>query len=262
MTQLLQSARLKLDRASEHIEAVEEAVDCWRGTKAGSVSREIDPKTGHTVRRAQIKESPAFERISLLAGDAVQNLRAALDHAVYALAQRQLGTIPLDVEGMLMYPIVGNENSKGEPVDGAVIFDQEAHRRLRGVPDGARTFIQEEQPYHWDDGYVFHLLWVIHDLSRIDKHRRLAVAAAFLDFQFLTVPKGVEPRVTFARGEGPINDGDVLVVYSGADIGVQAHFSLGVTLNEGTMATRAVDEHLPGLHQQVQWVVHALEGFL
>ena len=257
----LHSAGLKLDRAREHIEALEIAVEDWLGTDAYTISCEIDPKTGDTVRRAQIEDPPP-KRISVLAGDAVQNLRAALDHAVYALAQRQLGTIPLDVEGMLMYPIVGNENRKGEPANGADIFDGRASEWLHGVPDGARRFIQEEQPYHWDDGYIFHPLWVVHDLNRIDKHRRLAVAAAFLDFQFLTVPKGVEPRVTFARGEGPINDGDVLVVYSGAKVGVEAHFTLGVTLDEGTMATNALDRHLPVLHQRVHWAVHVLEGFL
>jgi hypothetical protein len=37
----------------EHVEAVEEAVDAWLGTDAYTISRDVDPETGDTVRRAQ-----------------------------------------------------------------------------------------------------------------------------------------------------------------------------------------------------------------
>jgi hypothetical protein len=116
----LDSAWLKINRGREHVEAVEEAVDDRLGTDAYTISREIDPKTSYTVRRAQIKEAPPT-RISILIGDAVRNLRSALDHAVYALAESQLGTLSSEVEEGLMFPIVGNQNRKGQRSDGRIL---------------------------------------------------------------------------------------------------------------------------------------------
>jgi hypothetical protein len=47
------------------------------------------------------------------------------------------------------------------------------------------------------------------------------VLTAALDFQYVTVTDSFDPRVTFRRAEGLIADGDVLVTYFGADVGVE-----------------------------------------
>lgn len=258
----LDSAWLKINRGREHVEAAQDAVDGWLGTDAYTISREVDPQTGDTVRRAQVQADPP-RRISLLIGDAVYNLRSALDHAVYALAQSQLGTLTPEVEETLMYPIVGNQNSKGQPADGSVIFDDAVRRgRLQGVPDPAIAFIKKEQPYHWDDGFRYHWLWSLHELNRIDKHRRVALTTAFLDFQFISTPSNVEPRITFHRAEGPVKDGDPLVTYSGADEGVDAQFTRDVAVNEGVMAGYSVEKLLPPIQQRVEWITTVLANFL
>jgi hypothetical protein len=259
---LLDSAWLKINRAREHVEAVQDAVDDWLATDAYSMSREVDPETSNTVRRAQVRADPP-ERLSLLIGDAVHNLRAALDHAVYALAQSQLGTLAPDVEETLMFPIVGNQNRKGQPIDGSDIFDNAVGRGLlQGVPTAAIAFIKREQPYQWNSGFEFHELWTLHELDRIDKHRRVALTTAFLDFQFVSVPKDVEPRVTFTRAEGPVKDGDILVTYSGGDMGVDAHFTRDVSVNEGVMAGYSINRLLTPVQQKVAWIVATLPQYL
>jgi hypothetical protein len=255
------SARLKLERAQEHIERLGELVEDWLETDAYTVSRETDPETGYTVRRAKIK-SPPPHLISTVAGDAIQNLRTALDHAVFEMASRA-GPVSRATESRLMFPIAGNENTKGEPADGEVIFRRMiASGYLTGVPDRARDFIQQEQPYRWNeeaDGYKYHSLWTVHDLNRIDKHRRLTVATAFLDMQFVTTPASVEPRITFHRAEGPVRDGDPLVTYEGAEAGVDAHFTRGVALAEGVAAGRGAGELLRNVHQRIEWMLYVLE---
>jgi hypothetical protein len=245
----------------EHIARLGTLVDDWLETDAYTVSREVDPETGYTVRRAKIK-SPPPDRISIVAGDAVQNLRTALDHAVFTMASRT-GLVDRATESRLMFPIAGNENSKGEPADGEAIFHNLlAPGCLDGVPDRARDFIQQEQPYHWNDppnGYQYHWLWTVHNLNRIDKHRRLAVATAFLNFQFVTTPEGVEPRITFHQAEGPVKDGDPLVTYEGGDVGVDAHFTRGVALNEGVAAERGAEKLLGNVHHRIEWMLDVLE---
>jgi hypothetical protein len=257
----LHSARLKLERAKEHIESLDELVEDWIATDAYTVSREKDTETGYTVCRAKIKAPPP-DQISIVAGDAVQNLRTALDHAVYAMAARA-GPVDRATESRLMFPIAGNENRKGEPADGEALFrNMVANGYLDGVPDRARDFIQQEQPYHWNehaDGYKYHWLWTVHDLNRIDKHRRLTVATAFLDMQFVTTPEGVEPRITFHRAEGPIKDGDPLVTYAGAEAGVDAHFDRGVALDEGVAAQHGVQKLLRPVHDRIEWMLYVLE---
>jgi hypothetical protein len=78
-------------------------VEDWLGTDAYSVSREVDAQSGSTVRRAKIKAPPP-DRISIITGDAVQNLRSALDHAIYALAASQSGGVSSAAEYALMFP--------------------------------------------------------------------------------------------------------------------------------------------------------------
>jgi hypothetical protein len=262
VTREAESARLKLDRAVEHIDAVEVFVDQWLAGSDYIIVTATDSKTGLTTARAQVKAGPPA-RLGVLAGDAVQNMRTALDHCVYWLAESALGELTREVESKLMFPIVGNENSRGVPADGAQIFaDVLRRQQLYGVPEKARDFIEAEQPYHWPEpnAYRYHVLWVLHDLNRIDKHRRLATTTAALDLQFLSVPEGVDPRVTFKRAEGLVRDGEELVTYSGAELGVAAFFERAVAFAETThYATRGVSETLRSLLQRVQWIVSALE---
>jgi hypothetical protein len=244
----LDSAWLKVKRGRKHVEAVHEAVERWLGTDAYTVGREIDPETGDTVRRAQIKEAPP-DCIGLLIGDAVHNFRSALTP---------------EIEERLMFPIAGNQNRKGQPADGEAIFKSALGSGwLHGVPADAVTFIQKEQPYHWSGkDFRFHWLWSLHELDRIDKHRRLALTSAFLDFQFVSIPDGVEPRVKFHRAEGPVKDGDPLVTYSGADKGVHADFTRAVAINEGVLAGYTVERAIRPIEQRVQWMLSVLAKFL
>ena len=258
-----ESGRLKLQRAVEHIDAAEELVARWLDGDDYTIVSGTDPATGLTTARAQVKRAPPA-RLSVLVGDAVQNMRTALDHSVYWLAERALGTLTSEVEATLMFPIFGNENSRGIPADGAQLFAKASKQQLFGVPDKARDFIETEQPYHWkdDNGYRYHWLWVLHDLNRIDKHRRLATTTAALDLQYLSYPDGVEPRVSFKRAEGPIRDGDELVTYSDAHAGVGGFFERAVAFDEPThyrSSRPGVGETLRSLLQRVQWIVAVLE---
>jgi hypothetical protein len=260
------SHHLKLERAGEHVEAVKECVENWLGTEAYSISREIDPKLGDTVRRAQITDSPP-QRLSLLIGDALHNLRTALDHVVYALAEGHTpSALTPEVASKLMFPIIGNENCKGKPAKGSDIFANVKGTWLAGVPAQAVSFIESEQPYYYDPtgiDYKWTALWMLHDLERIDKHRRLHVTTAWLGLQYLTIPEHAgPPRVTYSRVEGPVQHGDKLVTYSGADEGIEAHFTRDVAFNEGPASTWSVGEALDNIGDRVGWITTTLERWL
>jgi hypothetical protein len=256
-----ESARLKLERAVEHIDAIEALVDEWLAGDDYAIVRETDAATGLTTARAQVAAGPPA-RLSVLVGDAAHNMRTALDHVVYWLAERVLGTLTPEVEAGLGFPIIGHANNRGVPIDGAQTFRDRNPELLRGVPTGARDFIEAEQPYRWEapDGFRYHWLWVVHELDRIDKHRRLATTAAALDIQYVSVPGGVDPRVTFKRAEGLIRDGDELVTYYGHDLGVEVVVERAVVFTEPTLrSTGPASGTLRSALQRVEWIVGMLE---
>jgi hypothetical protein len=102
----------------------------------------------------------------------------------------------------------------------------------------------------------------LHELNRIDKHRRLAITTAFLDLQFVATPEGVEPRIKFHRAEGPVKDGDPLATYSGADEGVYADFTRGVAINEGPLARLSIEGALAPIQDRIEWMLRVLAQFL
>jgi hypothetical protein len=82
VTREAESARLKLEKAVEHIDAVEEFVEQWLAGNDYTIVSETDSESGLTTARARVKAAPPA-RLGVLAGDAVQNMRTALDHCVY-----------------------------------------------------------------------------------------------------------------------------------------------------------------------------------
>jgi hypothetical protein len=92
-----------------------------------------------------------------LAGDVIHNLRSALDHLAYQLAV--VGTHGKEPSRQVEFPIAKDfstyENSKAKKVEG-----------MR--PDAVK-FIDDLKPYKGGND----LLWKIHELDNIDKHRVL-----------------------------------------------------------------------------------------
>jgi hypothetical protein len=252
---------MKIQRALEHIAAVESAVGAWLATDAYSIVREQDA-TGLTALRVRLTQDPPA-RIALLVGDVVHNLRSALDHAVYDVALGHAGgELSPEAERELMYPIIdpSRDPAKG-PEHWAVTFDKQARQRLCGVPDSVRGFIKDEQPYRWiteedTDGYRYHWLWRVNELDRIDKHRRLAVTAAALENPAVGIPEGVDPRTEFFHAHGPVRNRQMFLRYEGAEAGVQPMWNRGVVVVDAGPDHQHVVPMLQNLTQRVAWVTH------
>ena len=121
-----------------------------------------------------------FDRVSLVLGDAIHNLRSALDHLVFQLAVVHTGET-VRHERRIQFPIVTSSTK----------FADEVGRRLAEVnPVHVRT-IESFQPcsghrwwaphtYYSDQmGGEFHPLAMLRRLSNVDKHRyRLTMTLA------------------------------------------------------------------------------------
>jgi hypothetical protein len=249
-------ALLKLARAGEHIAAVTDMADAWLQTDDFKIEH-VQGAGGRTEARVRLIWPPPPE-IAVIAGEAVHCLRSALDNAIYASALEAAGgALDEKSERALEFPVLGT-GSKDD-------FDKLAARKLIGVPEAVRQVVEEEQPYRWNaerpGAYRFHWIWTVHDLDRIDKHRRLAVTAAALRHPAVGVPEGVEPEVRFFHFDGPVVDDQLIASFLGADLGVNFMHDRGVTLVEGPPETsfNTIGETLDSLFNHVLWVVRRIE---
>ena len=168
------SFNLKLDRAREHLKSFEQEAAAWVETKPYGLVDEPDAEPppypiadgDATARRFRVtRVDPVPDRLSLIIGDCVFNLRAALDHLALALAKFHKPTMS-DRE------IQGSEFWIPKDSSG---FIREENRKLGCVAPAALAAIKAMQPYHRGSNYHTHPLWQVHELNRIDKHRTLTV---------------------------------------------------------------------------------------
>jgi hypothetical protein len=152
----------KLDRADEHRLAYDELVEEFVAGEPYTIYTEYDPQTGwHSVRWLALREPP-LERLALVFGDMVSNLRTTLDYLVWQLVLTT-GKRPGRRTG---FPVVRREK------------DWEAQSRiaLRGVEQRWIDEIEARQPYHRLDRPSIHPLAILDHVNNLNKHRFLPVA--------------------------------------------------------------------------------------
>jgi len=152
---------VKTDRAKKHIQDLDATIYTFLNSHPYEVSIHHNCYTDRvewTLDRATDIPLP----ISALAGDAIQNLRSALDHLVGQLVLAN-GRTPID--GVTGFPICDSPKKYAS-----------AKRRgvIKGVHARAEAIIDGFKPY--DTGDVD--LWRLHHLNNIDKHRLLLSAAS------------------------------------------------------------------------------------
>ena len=129
----------------------------------------FDAESGIGTTRARVDTHPDWVDWGLQLGDAVQNARAALDHAIWQLVILN-GQDPR--KGRTQFPICSSgvtywsKTKDGRP--------STRDRDLLGVAEGHRAIIDDAQPYrarHPKD----HALSVLSYLSNVDKHQVIHV---------------------------------------------------------------------------------------
>lgn len=182
------TSSLKLHRAQKHLGEVRE----WRERYGESEPYEnltndaphrIEPGEVPVFPLMRIGQSPPPE-MGAAAGDCVQDLRSALDHAVGFLVAAHSPDDPKLAELLerAEFPIYW---------DSAEYRDKGA-KRIRGVSPCAKAVIEDAQP-HLGPNERRDTLRLLHEIARIDRHRHVHVIGQALEGGTITlVPK---PRV-------------------------------------------------------------------
>ena len=149
----LKGAFLKVGWAKKHISDLSNKSSAFLGSNPYFGLPKFDAKANRT--RFVLENVPEIPtEIRLLLGDAAHNLRTALDHLSCELV-RSTGVS----EPKVYFPICESEQ----------VYKSESAGKTKGMPGSAKQLIDRLNPY----GGGNHLLWGIHQLDIIDKHRLL-----------------------------------------------------------------------------------------
>ena len=152
----------KIDRAEEHRLEFDELVEEYVGGEPYTIYSRYDPSTGwHTLRWRALREPP-LQRLALVFGDMISNLRTTLDYLVWQLVLAA-GNRPGRRTG---FPVVRRAKD----------WVVQSRTALRGVERRWVDEIESRQPYHRPERPSIHPLAILDHVNNLNKHRFLPVA--------------------------------------------------------------------------------------
>jgi hypothetical protein len=175
----LEGITLKLARSEEHLGALHNSMERFLQSQFYEPVAEANPERGVFIRVENVQEPPP--EWELLIGEFVYNVRSAVDHLAYELARLHLGDpLPVSIATSSEFPIFNNgrdfrfgrRDKRGRRSRRPGVPGSGLHK-IRGVSQPARTAIERLQPYHRRKNPGAGALWLLEELSNIDKHRQL-----------------------------------------------------------------------------------------
>jgi hypothetical protein len=224
----LRLIRIKIERAYQHIRELE-SMPMPDTLHAYSVRIDHNAKLqAYPVQGIPINAAAA-------AGDAVHNLRSALDHLAYQLVIVGLnhGEVRKEPAYKIQFPISHSPDS----------YPSEKRRKIEGIQRPAEDAIDALKPYKTgNDG-----LWTLHQLDIFDKHR-----------DFLSV--GVARLIYFPDGAAMLhNEEAIFDTINAVDPDKYVEFSrfesIGASQRFGSRAL------LPTLHKLAELVCNIVTSF-
>ncbi len=158
----LSGVSVKLDRAHEHLEALDSELSTFFEANPYRTLAKLNPHTGEYVMRLRVRKEPP-PRWGAIVGDFIHNSRSALDHVAWKLVEHGPHGLPSDEETrrQISYPVAFRDTQ----FRGSVTVQR--------VGQGARDVMEQIQPYKRADRPEIHPLAVLNELWNFDKHRFL-----------------------------------------------------------------------------------------
>lgn len=182
----------KVERARKHIQDLGTMVLEFEQSQPHEVAKDRTETPGEVAYRFRVLRTVPSEMLTVV-GDALHNMRSCLDSIAYELAHRFVGASMTDKQQTASYfPIC----ETGADFD-AFFADHRTRRDMYGPQERAAlrcvqpfSLREEAAELHIDRStttqydYVTNELYRLHQLSNLDKHRRLPLLAWYLDFLY------------------------------------------------------------------------------
>ncbi len=257
---VIAALQAKLDRAERHIHDLKQYLDGWADAQRGGVRFDEDPSTGdRTYRLVDIEPLPPA--IPLLIGDAVHNLRCALDHLALRLAVVGKGPGP---HNRVYFPIYKTD----------ALYTSKSVEKVEGIRPEAKKAIDDLEPYGGGSGDI---LWQLHSLDITDKHR-LLISVASCNIRYSMPPRviahlkkeflGLEPDDLSPAQESqafqqanphpkfPVEPGDILCTVPKDEVNENMYFSFAAVFGEqGALYGKPVTPTLNEMWARVSSVI-------
>lgn len=153
---VLGDSRLKINRANEHIAQIKKCLVALQDSETSSI--EIDSASGCERLKHDFTDRTAFTDMALMLGDAIHNLKCALDYTWFETLGR---LAPAVVGKFSKFPVYRHANQLKDALEG-----REIHFSARRLFEFMLT---EIRPYEGGNATI----WTIHKLDIRDKHRLL-----------------------------------------------------------------------------------------
>jgi hypothetical protein len=181
------SVRLKIERAEEHIGHLNTAIEHYLRPEAHPYAYIVKNDLQAKRRRWIASLAPDFrlpDAFSILAGDAVHNLRAALDHLACFVVAEESGDAAVTPD--IAFPVWRSPNSPSPQELKAL-----ARGKVKGAAQEVVDLLEGIEPH---PGGKHQFVWELDRLDLIDKHRLLLVVTTSMvtlgiDFAPMINPK-------------------------------------------------------------------------
>lgn len=151
----------KIEHAKQLKEELQKEIKSFLDSQPYKVDVKLDLESKRPVYYL-VKADKVPERIALVTGDIIQNLRSSLDHLAYKLFT---ASVKEDVAGRHIYfPIANNFDQ----------YEKDKSRKTEGLTQQAKDLIDSVKPYKGGND----IIWKIHELSNLDKHRLLVTVGS------------------------------------------------------------------------------------
>lgn len=205
----LAGIRLKLLRAYGHLDALNREVAAFIDRHPfDAFPAQVDANgTEHVFHLRMLESIPV--RWGVLLGEAVHDLRSALDHVVYQLTLDWNGVeIPRTGFPLLTDPSKWRKTARVSVKNPSGIDPNCGFFQIRGVGPGPQAFIESLQPYPTRQGSPHEVLLDLHEFWNQDKHRLLHIWGVQFgaDFSNMSVP-GAKGNWSFAAEPGVLKHG-------------------------------------------------------
>jgi hypothetical protein len=162
----LSKVQVKVEQARKNFHDLGGEVRSFLGSQPYQIGTRRDPATRRMVYYL-VSVQPIPPVIAAITGDIIHNLRSALDHLAYQLVT--MGTGGKGPYRHVYFPI--SESAKKHKTEGL--------KKIQGMSLEAKKAIEALRPYQGGND----MLWHIHSLDNIDKHRLLiTVGSAYRSF--------------------------------------------------------------------------------
>jgi hypothetical protein len=253
-TELLHGPLLKLDRAKHHIDDLRGKIDTFLAGKPFRLIIQIRSNPGKLALR--VKQDRAIpDSFSLVIGDAVHNLRSALDLTMYGMAHDRASK-----PNRIQFPFPKSNSAKD-------IKDAFDSAQVKGAGTKVIETILSFRPFPKNGNAT---LCNLHALSNRDKHRLLILSRSIPRMMpgtpagnFISHCYGANVPLTVPVLLAGDQDGDLFTAdWVGendmeGDASFQPNFSISFGLGE-PFANRPVIETLQKCHEQVTKAVDLL----